>query len=348
MIRDITIGVTEKAPTSSLDHQILKISGPTAGGRVYAFAPENGFIQGITYHPMYRAILIENTTQPLRFYGLNTERISSGVQVEVRNSSNVDIHYFKSESTNTDQASSPLLINNSQNINLYGMSGSLDLKAGMSLIRIEGNSNNVLLTCIKDINSKDDTYSGVTEVFNSVTKSISSAKNVGLFYRSASNSPAPTGDVYQNFCSENSPTVANLVANGSDIKWYANAVGGEPIAPTTALISGNYYFASQTVGNIESTERLFVTPKIDVCSGIENNKELFECIVRKNEIQINKQIKKPTIAHLFDIQGRTIKAIRLNTGNTNQLSIVGLKSGIYVLRLIDETKMISVKILIHN
>jgi hypothetical protein len=182
IIRDIVIGVSERAPVSSLDHQILKISGPAAGGRVYAFGPENGLIEKMTMNPMYRAILVENTSQPLRFYGLNTERISSGVQVEIRNSSNVDIHYFKSEA-NGAQSSSPLLINNSHHINLYGMSGKLDLKAGMSLVRIEGNSTKVLATCIKD-HKGTESYFGMTEIFNSDTQSIPAAKNVGLFYRS--------------------------------------------------------------------------------------------------------------------------------------------------------------------
>jgi uncharacterized protein (TIGR02145 family) len=61
---------------------------------------------------------------------------------------------------------------------------------------------------------------------------------------------APTA-VAQTFC--NSATVANLVATGTAIQWYAAATGGTALASTTALVTGTTYYASQTVGTCEST-----------------------------------------------------------------------------------------------
>jgi hypothetical protein len=346
MIRDIIVGVSDRAPTSSIDHQILKISGPTAGGRIYAFAPENGLIEEITRSPLYRAILIENTTQPLRFYGLNTERISSGVQVEIRNSSNVDIHYFKSEATSGDQASSPLLINNSHNINLYCMAGKINIKAGMALVRVEGNSTNTTVTCVKDNNGSDAT-SGVKEIFNSVTKSITRKKNVGLFYRSESSPSAPTGNAYQTFCKETVPTVANLVAIGNNIKWYATASGGEAIPASKALVSGTHYYGSQTVGGIESSLRLFVIPSVEMCTGIKENTVKFRYFVKNNEIQLISPINKSARAIIYDLQGRTMKMTSLKEGNFNSISILGFKSGIYLLKVIDGMEVKTMKIIIN-
>jgi hypothetical protein len=60
---------------------------------------------------------------------------------------------------------------------------------------------------------------------------------------------APTATP-QVFCAY--ATVANLVATGNDIKWYASANEGAALATTTALTSGTYY-ASQTVNGCEST-----------------------------------------------------------------------------------------------
>jgi hypothetical protein len=54
------------------------------------------------------------------------------------------------------------------------------------------------------------------------------------------------------------PTVANLTATGTNIKWYSTPTGGSPLAPVTLLQSGSYY-ASQTVNGVESTNRLQVT-----------------------------------------------------------------------------------------
>ncbi len=64
------------------------------------------------------------------------------------------------------------------------------------------------------------------------------------------------------FC--NAATVADLLPNGADIKWYAAATGGTALAPTTALVSGTPYYASQTVNGCESLLRGTVTPTINV------------------------------------------------------------------------------------
>jgi hypothetical protein len=55
----------------------------------------------------------------------------------------------------------------------------------------------------------------------------------------------------QSFCSSTNPTVANLVATGQDIKWYATETSPTVLSSSNALSSGTYY-ATQTVGNCES------------------------------------------------------------------------------------------------
>ncbi|HNY01973.1 MAG TPA: hypothetical protein PKG48_05275 [Bacteroidales bacterium] len=58
-------------------------------------------------------------------------------------------------------------------------------------------------------------------------------------------------------------TVADLQATGSNIKWYASSTGGSPLLSTTALVSGNHYYASQTLGGVESLDRLDVIATLD-------------------------------------------------------------------------------------
>lgn len=55
------------------------------------------------------------------------------------------------------------------------------------------------------------------------------------------------------------PTVADLVATGTNIKWYSSSTGGTPLSTSTALVNGNSYWASQTINGLESTERFQVT-----------------------------------------------------------------------------------------
>jgi gliding motility-associated-like protein len=74
---------------------------------------------------------------------------------------------------------------------------------------------------------------------------------------------APTGTAAQSFCSINNPTVANLVATGSTIKWYSTSSGGSALATTAALTTATTYYASQTLGGCESASRLAVTVTIN-------------------------------------------------------------------------------------
>ena len=69
---------------------------------------------------------------------------------------------------------------------------------------------------------------------------------------------SPTGSQTQNFCSNQSPTIADLIAIGSSIQWYSSPTGGIPLISSTPLVNGTTYYATQTVGGCESTIRLAV------------------------------------------------------------------------------------------
>lgn len=72
--------------------------------------------------------------------------------------------------------------------------------------------------------------------------------------------PTPTGRATQSFLP--STTVSSLVATGTNLKWYSNATGGSTLSPTTVLVNGATYYATQTINSIESPARLAVTVSI--------------------------------------------------------------------------------------
>lgn len=74
---------------------------------------------------------------------------------------------------------------------------------------------------------------------------------------------APTGAASQTFCSTNNPTVSDLSATGTSIKWYSSPSGGSELVSTTPLTNGTYY-ASQSTGNCESSTRLAVNVSLTV------------------------------------------------------------------------------------
>ena len=74
------------------------------------------------------------------------------------------------------------------------------------------------------------------------------------------NTAAPTGAASQSFAA--GATVANLMATGTAIQWYAASTGGSPLVSTTPLVNGTTYYATQTVSGCESGSRLAVTATV--------------------------------------------------------------------------------------
>lgn len=68
---------------------------------------------------------------------------------------------------------------------------------------------------------------------------------------------APTGAANQTFCA--GATLAQIVASGTSIQWYATPTGGQPLPANTPLIGGSTYYATQTQNGLESTNRLAVS-----------------------------------------------------------------------------------------
>jgi len=75
--------------------------------------------------------------------------------------------------------------------------------------------------------------------------------------------PAPTGVNAQTLAA--GATLANIAVVGSNIQWYASPYANAiPIPQNTEVLSGTTYYASQTVGGVQSTARLAVTVQINL------------------------------------------------------------------------------------
>ena len=75
----------------------------------------------------------------------------------------------------------------------------------------------------------------------------------------------PTGTASQAFCG--SANLSQLVATGTNIKWYNAATGGTEypasLLPLVGLTNGTIYYATQTVNGCESTTRFAVTAVVN-------------------------------------------------------------------------------------
>lgn len=72
------------------------------------------------------------------------------------------------------------------------------------------------------------------------------------------NTPTTTNTT-QTFCAIDTPTVSDLIATGVNVQWYTSVTGGTALAPTTALVHGNKYYAVSVSNGCESSIRLEVS-----------------------------------------------------------------------------------------
>ena len=128
------------------------------------------------------------------------------------------------------------------------------------------------------------------------------------------NPAAPTGSAAQSFCTIDNPTVANLTATGTAIKWYSAATGGTALVTTTALATGNYY-ASQTVGTCESALRFAVAVTVNNPAAPTGSATQSFCA-----------IDNPTVANLT-ATGTAIKWYSAATGGTALVTTTALATG---------------------
>jgi hypothetical protein len=79
---------------------------------------------------------------------------------------------------------------------------------------------------------------------------------------SLDNTPCkPTGSGSQTYSAGS--TVANLLATGSNIRWYTASSGGTALSPATVLVNNTHYYATQTIDCTESAQRFDVTVTIN-------------------------------------------------------------------------------------
>lgn len=101
---------------------------------------------------------------------------------------------------------------------------------------------------------------GVTSTYwvDIITNSLTCRKSITI---NVGQSIPPTVNPLQSFCTI--AFISDLVASGTNIKWYDAATGGNLLPATTALVNGSIYYASQTLNSCESS-RVPVTVSINI------------------------------------------------------------------------------------
>jgi len=90
------------------------------------------------------------------------------------------------------------------------------------------------------------------------TLTVTPSASTTYYARNYNNSQYSVGCASINIIVNPRPTVADLQATGTGIKWYLSSTGGTPLASSTQLLNNTHYWASQTVNGVESSARFEV------------------------------------------------------------------------------------------
>ena len=154
-------------------------------------------------------------------------------------------------------------------------SGSLVVTAGSTNFTIAGSTVNVLGTYTLIINDISNLTTGCSAVINSISK------NFTIF-------PIPNNPVAYNqeFCKENLKTIANLVPNGLQYKWYDSPTSTTPLQNNKLLVTANYYLREvNTVTGCESNATSISVLINNVPTPILNSNGQLFCGAEKPTIQ---------------------------------------------------------------
>ena len=124
---------------------------------------------------------------------------------------------------------------------------------------------------------------------------------------------APTGNALQSFCSENTPTINDLEASASGtIIWYDQENDGNRYAMDTSLIHGVPYYAANSDGTCESSNRLEVTAAVmDLSTPTGENTQEF-CAYKNSKISdLNATATNTVIWYDQSTDGNTYDAATL-------------------------------------
>jgi guanyl-specific ribonuclease Sa len=166
--------------------------------------------------------------------------------------------------------------------------------------------------------------------------------------------PLLNGQIKLNIEFKPGQTLADLIINGQNIKWYINQnplagktskTNEEPLPLSTVIVDGTTYYASQTINGIESIERLAVTVK----SGTLGMTDLVmkDFTYYPNPVKNIFTISNTSIideVSLISIKGETLLTRKINS-LYSEIDLSNFSKGVYFLKVKSEGTEKTVKII---
>ena len=142
---------------------------------------------------------------------------------------------------------------------------------------------------------------------------------------------APTGTAVQDF--ETGQTLADFIIEGQNIIWYDVAIGGTVLPSTHVIEEGVVYYASQTIDECESFDRLEIT------AGIGLSAESFEMNKLKYYPNPTDQFLNVVYSEnissivIYNLLGQQVLSLNPNS-QTAKVDFATLNSGTYFMKVV--------------
>ncbi|MEL1252913.1 T9SS type A sorting domain-containing protein [Flavobacterium sp. DGU38] len=149
-------------------------------------------------------------------------------------------------------------------------------------------------------------------------------------------------------------TLADIVVDGQNIKWYSspNSLSGktsksaETTLPlTTILVDGTTYYASQTINGVESAQRLAVTAKSNGALSNEDfvlpNFKFYPNPV-KNKLALSNTGNIDEV-EILAVSGKSVLVKKINDIHS-EIDLSNISTGVYFLKVKSEGKTKTIKI----
>ncbi|MCI9845285.1 T9SS type A sorting domain-containing protein [Flavobacterium pectinovorum] len=176
-----------------------------------------------------------------------------------------------------------------------------------------------------------------------------------LYYAFVINPPSPliNGKNAINFDFTPGQTLEDIVVDGQNIKWYSSqnstrktSKAAETTLPLiTVLVDGVTYYASQTINNVESTQRLAVTAKSNGALSNEDfvlpNFKFYPNPV-KNKLALSNTANIDEV-ELLAVSGKSVLVKKINDIHS-EIDLSNISTGIYFLKVKSEEKTKTIKI----
>lgn len=107
-------------------------------------------------------------------------------------------------------------------------------------------------------------------------------------------------------------------------------------------------YTADLMGSAVSENRFFLHTTVSTTGIVSDNQlqNLRAWAVSNREIKISGEVSHQAIATLYDLQGRTVAVSPLQEGTLNNMSLKGLKQGVYLLRVQDNSRVQVLKVML--